>query len=205
MKILAICGSYRDGGSTDQLLTAAAEGCRETGAEVELVFLRNQDIRFCSNCRACTQAAGSDPGSCAIDDAMPGLIQRIEQAEGLILASPHNFFNITALMRCFLERLICYAYWPWSMKTGPKPRRLRRTKRAALICTSAAPGPIARWFLGAVSALRLMARTVGAKPIGSMSVGMQSEQEPGVGDGSLRRAKRLGIKLARRCQAISKN
>ena len=27
-----------------------------------------------------------------------------------------NFFNVTAVTRRFIERLICYACWPWGKK-----------------------------------------------------------------------------------------
>ena len=57
----------------------------------------------------------------------------------MVLASPMNFWTVTALMKRFIERLICYSYWPWG-KTRPKiAKQEGKRKRAVLVCSSAAP------------------------------------------------------------------
>ena len=53
-KILAIDGSYRDDGITDQAINALARAMTDRGAEVEIVLLRDYPIEFCLNCRECT-------------------------------------------------------------------------------------------------------------------------------------------------------
>ena len=50
-KILAINGSYRDDGITDQAVNALAQAIRDNGAEVDVVLLREYPIEFCLNCR----------------------------------------------------------------------------------------------------------------------------------------------------------
>ena len=69
-KVLAINGSYRDNGITDQAVEAAKNILLDHGVEVETIDLRRQQIDFCLNCRACTQIEGTEPGTCVIDDAM---------------------------------------------------------------------------------------------------------------------------------------
>lgn len=49
-KILAISGSYRDDGITDQTVEAMAQAIRAVGAENEVVQLREYPIEFCLNC-----------------------------------------------------------------------------------------------------------------------------------------------------------
>ena len=58
----------------------------------------------------CTQAAGETPGQCVLGDGMATLIQKIETADSFVLASPTNFYSVTALFKRFMERLLVYAY-----------------------------------------------------------------------------------------------
>ncbi len=58
IKILAINGSYRENGFTDQTVEALAQAVVAAGAEIETLFLRNYPIEFCLNCRVCTQQPG---------------------------------------------------------------------------------------------------------------------------------------------------
>ncbi len=52
-KILAIDGSYRRGGITDQLVDAVLRAAEAGGARTERVHLIDARIAFCMNCRAC--------------------------------------------------------------------------------------------------------------------------------------------------------
>ncbi|MGB5309530.1 MAG: NAD(P)H-dependent oxidoreductase, partial [Arenicellales bacterium] len=63
-KILAINGSYRDDGITDQTVNKMLNTVKAFGAEVELVLLRDYPIEFCLNCRECTQLPGDTPAEC---------------------------------------------------------------------------------------------------------------------------------------------
>lgn len=171
MKILAINGSYRAEGSTDQALRAAAESLREAGAEIRIVKLRDYPIEFCTNCRECALAPGSEPGRCVIDDGMHELIAEIEAADALILAAPTNLGSVTALFKRFMERLMPYAYWPWE-RPWPVPRKTGGArKKALLISSSAAPAWMGRWAFGSMRQLALAAKAVGAKPVGRLFTG----------------------------------
>lgn len=174
-RILAINGSYRENGAIDQALDIAVQAATDAGATVEVITLREVPIEFCLNCRHCTQQPGSAPGECVHDDRMRELVAKIEAADGYILASPTNFYAVTALFKRFMERLVVYAYWPWG---APAPK-LRRTvdRKAILIASSAAPGPMGRLLYATLKQLRQTARTIGAKPVGSTFIGLMSQQE----------------------------
>ena len=101
-KILAINGSYRDDGITDQAVDLMAQTIRSLDAEVEIILLREYPIEFCLNCRECTQQAGESPGKCVQQDGMQELIRKIELADGYILASPTNFGSVTAIFKRFM-------------------------------------------------------------------------------------------------------
>ena len=128
VKILSINGSYRDDGVTDQMVEAMAQAIKATGSDVEVIRLRDHPIEFCLNCRACTQQPGKIPGKCIQHDGMQELIDKIEQADGYILASPTNFGSVTAIFKRFMERLVVYAYWPWDINT-PRLRKANIPKK----------------------------------------------------------------------------
>ena len=138
MKVLAIAGSYRDGGIIDQAVDVAVRIARNAGAEVDVVRLRDYPIEFCRNCRECTQAPGDAPGECVLNDGMRELVRRIEAADAYILASPTNVYATTALFRRFMERLIVYVDWPWGAR-APRLRNKTPGKRALVIASAVAP------------------------------------------------------------------
>ena len=175
-QLLAVNGSYRENGAIDQAVDVAVQTASEAGATIEVIHLRDFPIEFCRNCRHCTQVPGEVPGECVHQDGMRELIDKIEAADGYILASPTNFYSVTAIFKRFMERLIVYAYWPWGSH-APNFRRKKATKKAILIASSAAPGFMGRLLYATLKQLKMTAKTIGAKPIGSVFVGLMSQQE----------------------------
>lgn len=195
-RILAIDGSYRDGGITDQAVAATTEAARENGATVTCVYLRRYPIEFCLNCRECCQQAGEAPGQCVQHDGMAELVEQVEAADALILAAPTNAGSVTALYKRFMERLIVYTYWPWG---APSPK-LRKAglppKPAVIITSSAAPALMARWAFASHRQLASSARYLGARVVGSLDVGLiADEPQPRLPAHATRKARRLGANL----------
>ncbi len=196
IKVLSINGSYRDQGITDQAVAAAVKALLAAGADVENVLLRDRDIRFCLNCRACAQAPGHAPGDCVHHDDMSSLVEKIEQADAYILAAPTNFSSVTAIFKRFMERLAVYGYWPWGAP-GPKYRKAGQPRKKALLISScAAPGLLGRLVYSTGKQLKLTARLIGARPVGQLVTGLVSDtpaaQLPLAAE---RRAARLAKKL----------
>ena len=172
--ILVINGSYRDDGIIDQAVDSAVQAIKAAGGRVEVVVLRELAIDFCLNCRECTQKPGDAPGECVLDDGMQTLIDKLERADGYVLASPTNFGTVTSLFKRFMERLIAYAYWPWGAN-APKFRKSRpHTKKAFLISACAAPGFFGRRLYTTHTQLKTTAKTLGAKPVSTLSIGLIS-------------------------------
>lgn len=176
VRILAINGSYRNNGITDQTVGAMVQAVETAGAEVELILLREYPIEFCLNCRVCTQKPGDTPGECIQHDGMQELIDKIEGADAYILASPTNFGTVTAIFKRFMERLVVYAYWPWEMNS-PRLRKAKAPKkRAVLLSSCAAPGIVGRWFHETHKQLKMTAQTTGARPVGTLFTGLIGKQ-----------------------------
>ena len=196
MRVVSIVGSYRKGGIVDSAVDEILEAAREEGAEVRKVYLIDTRIEFCTNCRLCTQRAGAARGVCPIDDEMRRILDEIEEADAVVLASPMNFWSVTAVMKRFVERLVCYAYWPWGT-AAPKPRSTRRDKRAVLVTASAAPAIVGRLATPIVKTLRRVAELLGSKTIGVLYIGLSAGKEhQDIGERARHKARLLGKRLA---------
>jgi putative NADPH-quinone reductase len=195
-KIVAITGSYRRGGAIDSAVEAVLEGARQMGAETQTIRLTDQQIDFCTNCRQCTQAPGENRGQCPQKDDLESILTAIEAADGLVLASPVNYWNVTAIFRKFMERLLGYVYWPWG-QGAPRPRSKRQPRRAVLIASSAMPGFLIPLATGAAKALRIAAKSLGAKTVGCLWIGLVSQEpQPRLSQRVLCRARSMGKNLA---------
>ncbi|MFB3819607.1 MAG: flavodoxin family protein [Candidatus Methylomirabilales bacterium] len=195
MKITAIVGSYRRGGIVESAVDELLGAARAAGADVEKVNLLDRRVEFCANCRACTLEPGLERGTCPIQDDVPGILDALEQSDAFILASPMNFGTVTALMKRFIERTVCYGYWPWG--GGPKDRGRPRTKRAVLVVASAAPAMLARWTTSMPRLLKQVAGLLGAGKVQSLWIGLvRATPDAGLSDKARARARRMGVKLA---------
>jgi multimeric flavodoxin WrbA len=195
-KIVAVVGSYRRGGTIDSAVDAILEGAREKGALTHTIHLTDQHLEYCRNCRQCTQTPGLEHGTCCQEDDLEQVLAEIEAADAVVLASPVNCGNVTAVFRAFMERLIVFAYWPWG-QAAPKMRQKTRTRKAVLVASSAMPGFLIPLLTGTGNALRMSAKMLGAKPVGKLWIGL-SAQEPDqqLSAKDRERARRMGWKLA---------
>jgi len=194
-KVVAVVGSYRKGGTTDEAVEAILEGARENGAETVTFYLTDQHLEFCTNCRQCTLEPGLERGECVKQDDLQPMLKEIESADAVVLGSPVNIGNVTSLFRKFMERLLGGSYWPWGQ---PAPRmRVKKAKRkAALVASSAMPGFLIPLLTGTRVALRATAKLLGAKPVGSLWIGLAAhEPHHTLSEQDRERARRIGRKL----------
>lgn len=108
MKIYAFNGSPRKNRNTAQMLKAFVDGVRFAApdAEVEYIDLYDYTYKGCISCFACQRKENRDRLRCQVKDCMYELLDGAFHADGLVFASPIYFFDITAQMRAFLERLM---------------------------------------------------------------------------------------------------
>ncbi|MGA2092648.1 MAG: flavodoxin family protein [Sedimentisphaerales bacterium] len=110
--IVAVVGTYRKGGVIDTAVDQILKAAQDTGVQTSEIYLIDKHIEFCTNCRDCMQNPGPDRGVCRHHDDMVAILDQLESANALVIASPINFYNVTAVTRKFMERLIVYGYWP---------------------------------------------------------------------------------------------
>ena len=107
MKLLALLGSPRRKGNTAALLNAFLAGAEDRGeAEVEFVNLQEKDIKPCKACRSCLK---SPYLNCVINDDMLYLLKKVIESDMLVLATPVYWWNISAQLKLFIDRLYALA------------------------------------------------------------------------------------------------
>lgn len=97
---LIISGSPRKGGNTDLLCDAFARGAEEVGGRVEKVFLADYRIDYFSE--ADEQRVGNRANEA--EDDVPMLVDKMVQADVIVLASPVYYMNITGQLKTFIDR-----------------------------------------------------------------------------------------------------
>jgi multimeric flavodoxin WrbA len=106
------------------------KGVTETGVEAEKIFLRDYVIQPCIGCERCRK----DRTCTKLQDGMQLLYPKIIESAGLILGSPTHNYNVTALVKAFIDRL-----YPFFEFSDDRPRkyssRLAGQGRKAIIYT----------------------------------------------------------------------
>ena len=100
-KILILSGSPRKGGNSDLLCDEFAKGAAEAGHQVEKLRVAEKAIGFCRGCYGCR-----DSGVCVIRDDMAQILEKIIDADVLVLASPVYFYSIDAQLKALIDRTV---------------------------------------------------------------------------------------------------
>ena len=103
MKVIAINGSPRKSGNTHHAIEMVFEELRKEGIETEEIVIGNKPVRSCIACGKCREV----PGMCHAfkDDGVNEAIEKIKEADGIILGSPIHYSGISGAMKCFCDRL----------------------------------------------------------------------------------------------------
>ncbi len=99
MKVIAVIGSPRKNGNTEQLAAHALKAVAEEGLATEIVSLAGKDIRGCTACLACAKKE-----DCSVKDDLMPVYAKMKSADGIILASPVYYGSCTALLKGLMER-----------------------------------------------------------------------------------------------------
>ena len=102
MKVVAFNGSPRKNGNTAMLIKAVLDVLEGEGIETECVQLGGQKIHGCT---ACMQCVKNQNRRCAVDnDILNGLIDKMLEADGIIIGSPTYFANVTSEVKALIDR-----------------------------------------------------------------------------------------------------
>lgn len=105
MKTMVINASPRKKWNTAEVMQAAQKGAESVGAETEYVNLYDLVFKGCRSCLICKQK-DKTKGKCYWNDDLTPLIERIFDADCLLIGSPIYFGQPTSEFRALVERLI---------------------------------------------------------------------------------------------------
>lgn len=100
-RVLILSGSPRKEGNSDILCDQFAKGAREAGHQVEKIRVAEKNIACCRACYACKST-----GKCIIQDDMAEILQKMIDADVLVLASPVYFYAIAAQLKAVIDRTV---------------------------------------------------------------------------------------------------
>lgn len=100
--VLILSGSLRKGGNSDLLCDEFLRGAQEAGNQVEKIFLRSRKIAPCNACYFCKRSGGQ----CAIRDDMAEVLDKMQAADVIVMASPVYFYSIDAQMKAVIDRSV---------------------------------------------------------------------------------------------------
>ncbi|MDQ7826474.1 MAG: flavodoxin family protein [Candidatus Eremiobacteraeota bacterium] len=102
MKVVAFNGSARKDGNTALMIRQVFSELEKEGIETELVPLAGERLRGCIACYQCFKRRDR---RCALDDDIINeCIGKMTAAEGIILASPTYFANVSTEIKALIDR-----------------------------------------------------------------------------------------------------
>lgn len=132
--VLGLAGSPRRRGNTEILLDRALAGAASLGAQVEKVVLNRLKMRPCQECGSCNAT-----GVCRMKDDMQRVYPKLEEGDGIILASPVFFMGLSAQAKAVIDR--CQALWARKYLLGRPVGRPGQKRLGLFIATGGTDRP----------------------------------------------------------------
>lgn len=102
MKVIGINGSPRAGGNTALLIRRVFEPLNKAGIETELFELAGKPLHGCAACYGCFKAKN---GRCVFDEDIANqAVSLMRDADAIVLGTPTYFADLSAQMKCLLDR-----------------------------------------------------------------------------------------------------
>jgi multimeric flavodoxin WrbA len=103
MKVVAFNGSARKDGNTAILIRKVFSELEAEGIETELVQMAGKKIRGCTACGKCYE---NKDKRCVVDnDILNECIEKMVEADGIILGSPTYFADVSTEMKALIDRV----------------------------------------------------------------------------------------------------
>lgn len=100
-KVLIVSASPRKGGNSDLLCDQFLLGATEAGHQAEKIFLQEKNIRYCMGCGVCNKTH-----VCVQKDDMSSLLEKMVQADVIVLATPVYFYSMDGQLKTFIDRTV---------------------------------------------------------------------------------------------------
>jgi multimeric flavodoxin WrbA len=102
MKVVAFNGSARKNGNTAMMIGYMFEELTKAGIDTEMIQLSGEHPH---GCIACYQCFKKKDGRCIVDlDCINSCVEKMTAADGIVLASPTYFADISTEMKALIDR-----------------------------------------------------------------------------------------------------
>lgn len=102
MKVVAFNGSARKDGNTAVLVNVVFKELKKEGIKTELIQLAGKKIHGCTACGKCFE---NQDKQCAVKgDIANDCIEKMLEADGIILASPTYFTDVSTELKALIDR-----------------------------------------------------------------------------------------------------
>ena len=99
--VIVISSTPRLGGNSEVLAKEFACGAKDAGHNVELICLRDYNLKYCTGCYACHRT-----GKCVHNDGMNELSKKLLKADAIVFATPVYFYSMSGQLKVFIDRLV---------------------------------------------------------------------------------------------------
>lgn len=113
MKVLMINGSPHAQGNTSIALHEMEKIFLQENIETEILDIGNKNIRGCIACYSCREH-----GKCVFNDTVNETASKLNECDGLVIASPVYYASANATLIAFLDRLFFSTLFDKTMKVG---------------------------------------------------------------------------------------
>jgi len=100
-KVLILSGSPRKNGNSDMLCDEFSKGAEKTGNIAEKIYLNDYKLGFCQACYVCQKV-----GKCVQNDDMEAILDKIVNADVIVLATPVYFYTMDAQLKVMIDRTL---------------------------------------------------------------------------------------------------
>lgn len=125
MKVIGINGSPHERGCTYTAIELMAKELEKEKIEVEILQIGKKPFQGCTACNACGKM--EDPKCIFGNDLVNECIEKMKNADGIILGSPTYYAAIAGTMKCFLDRFFYAGSHVLKHKVGVAVASQRRT------------------------------------------------------------------------------
>ena len=101
-KVLILSGSPRKGGNSDILCDEFLRGAQDAGHKAEKIRVAEKKAAPCSGCYYCS----THGGACVHKDDMADILQKMIDADVIVLASPVYFYSISSQLKAVIDRTV---------------------------------------------------------------------------------------------------
>lgn len=129
MKALLLNGSPREKGCTYTALMEVAGALGEGGVESEIIHVARGPVHGCTGCRGCAKTK-----RCVFaDDAVNQVLDKLEEAQGLVVGSPVYYASPNGALLSFLDRMFYTGGGKRAFKPGAAVVSARRAGTTAAL------------------------------------------------------------------------